>query len=274
MIPAEAAVSKLQRDLALGALVKGSLLLGAGLVLFVGPIFNWGANGTIVLAGIAIVWILLSHRSARAGRGVMDAPSLIASGRFEDAETLLDSALRAFSVFRTVKLLSVHNLSLLRHAQRRFQDSAVLCRAIQRQKLGGLSGLLRPSRLILADSLLQLGDLHGTYQTLTEVYRQRLSLGEATSLLVLQLDYEWRVGAWSNMLMNLPSKIQLVELMNSSDAAQSQGLLALAAHRANQPELSRWLGRRAELLADPATLIERRAVLAEIFPKVEAPVQS
>jgi hypothetical protein len=264
MIPAELAVSRMQRDLALSALVKAALLIAAGLCLFVGPIFNWGAPGTLLLIGLAVVWIVLSHRSARTTRGVMDAPSLIAAGHFEQAELQLDHALRAFTEFRTVKLLSVHHLAMLRHAQRRWQESATLCQALQRQKLGGLHGLLRPSRLILADSLLQLGDLNNTYRCISEMYGQRLSLAEAIKLLVLQLDYESRVGAWQNMTVNLPSKIQLTELMNTRESAQSQALLALAARKTNQVEWSTWLWRRATLLVDANELVQQRPVLSEM----------
>jgi hypothetical protein len=265
MIPAEVAVSKLRRDLAVSSFVKGAMLLGAIACLLVAQALNLGAEGTMVLVSLTIVWLVLSRRSARISRGVMDAPSLIASGRFEDAEHQLDEAVRVFSLFRTVKLLSLHHLSMLRHAQKRWQESVLLCRALQGQKLGGLAGLLRPSRLILADSLLQLGDLNGAYQTLSEMYRQRLTLGEATKLLVLQLDYESRVGAWQNMISGAESKVQLSELMNTRDAAMSQALLALAAKKTGKEQWSEWLKRRAELLIDPKELISRRAILEELF---------
>src|SRR3712207_6854480 len=52
-------------------------------------------------------------------------------------------ALRSFSLFRAVKLLSVHHLAVLRHAQKRWQDSAMLCRALLGQRLGSLQSLSR-----------------------------------------------------------------------------------------------------------------------------------
>ncbi len=269
MIPAEVAVSKLRRDLAVSAFLKGMLLIGALACLLVAPMLNLGLEGTMLLVTLSIVWIVLSHRSARTSRGVMDAPALIASGRFEDAEHQLDEALRVFSLFRTVKLLSLHHLAMLRHAQRRWHESVTLCRALQRQKLGGLRGLLRPSSLILADSLLQLGDLNGAFQVISQMYQQRLTLGEATKLLVLQLDYESRIGAWQSMIHGMHSKVQLAELMNTRDAANSQALLALAAKKAGKTEWANWLARRAELLVDATELVSRRAILAELFPERE-----
>ena len=74
--------------------------------------------------------------------------------------------MRSFSLFRTVKLLSLHHLAVLRHAQRRWRDSAMLSQALLRQRLGSLQGVSRSSRLMLADSLLELGDLRGAHEAL------------------------------------------------------------------------------------------------------------
>ena len=52
---------------------------------------------------------------------------------------------------------------------------------------------------MLADSLLELGDLAGAHEALVSLYSQKLTLIEAMNLLVVQLDYESRVGAWPSM---------------------------------------------------------------------------
>jgi hypothetical protein len=61
------------------------------------------------------------------------------------------------------------------------------------------------------------------------------------------------------------SRVQLAELMPSTIAARTQALLALAARRAGRPDLSEWLRRRAELLADPAKLCAERPALRELW---------
>ena len=47
----------------------------------------------------------------------------------------------------------------------------------------------------------------------------------------MQLDYQWRVNAWEQMLAGLENKVQMAELMNTANGARSQALLALAAKR-------------------------------------------
>src|SRR4029079_15888021 len=122
-----------------------------------------------------------------------------------------------------------HHLAVLRHAQRRWADAVVLCQALLRQRLGGLAGLTRQSRLILAESLLELGDLRGAYESITALYTQRLSLAEGMKLLTVRPDYLSRVHGWDAMLQGLESKVQLAELMNTAASARTQAFLALAA---------------------------------------------
>src|SRR5438034_240127 len=99
-------------------------------------------------------------------------------------------------MFRTSKLLGLHHLAMSRHAQRRWQDSALLCRALLRQRLGSVRALSRSSRLMLADSLLELADLHGAHRAINDLFGERLMLAEALNLLQVQLDYASRIGAW------------------------------------------------------------------------------
>src|SRR5262249_20447833 len=153
-----------------------------------------------------------------------------------------------------------HHLALLRHAQKRWPDSAELCRALLNQRLGGLKGLARQSRLILADSLLELGDLRGSYDAISGLYQERLTLGEAIRLLAVQLDYLWRVNAWESMLEGVQTKVQLAELMNTPAAARTQAMLALAARKLGRTEWEIWLRRRVELLVDVRQLVQDRPI--------------
>lgn len=263
MLQASDAISRFRRDLQVSALVRVSLMLAAVACVIVGPAFGINTGGTVVLFVVGAIWILLSYRSMRDTRLAADSPSLIAAGEFDRAETHIASALGSFSLFRTAKLLSLHHLALLRHAQHRWQEAAALCQALLAQRLGRLTGLTRTALMLMADSMLKLGNLPGAYQAIVRVQEYRLSLNESTSLLLLQLDYESRVGAWDHMLAGIAYKVQLCELMPSLNAARSQALLATAAYRTRRLALANWLRRRAELLADPLELIAEHPVLAE-----------
>lgn len=268
MISAESAIRALRRDLTLASLLK-SLLIGAGVIcLLIGPMFSSGFPLTITIIGIGAIWLILSYRSAKGSTLAADSPSLIAAGQFDEAEHRIEQVLRSFSLFRTVKLMSVHHLAVLRHAQRRWQESALLSRALLHQRLGSLQPLARSSRLMLADSLLELGDLSGAYEALAGLYNQRLTLAEAMSLLVVQLDYESRIEAWTEMMRNVMSKVQLAELMPSEGAAKAQAMLALAAKKIGRMDWFNWLRRRAELLADVNALMIERPILREVWEEV------
>ena len=75
----------------------------------------------------------------KGSRLAANSPSLIAAGQFDLAEYQIEQSLQNFSLFRTSKLLSLHHLAVLRHAQRRWADAAELCSALLRQRLGSLT---------------------------------------------------------------------------------------------------------------------------------------
>jgi hypothetical protein len=219
-----------------------------------------------MLGIVFVVWLTLGYHSLRSQRLAAGSPSLIASGQFDLAENQIEQALRTFSLFRTSKLLSLHHLAVLRHAQRRWGEAAELSHALLRTRLGNLRGLSRQSRLILADSLLEMGDLRGAHQAIAALYTQRLTLAEALNLLNVQLDYLWRVNSWDAMLEGAATKVQLAELMNTANAARSQALMALAAKRLGREDWQAWLTRRVELLTDVPALVAHRPILAELWP--------
>jgi hypothetical protein len=277
MITAQAAISRFRRDLTLGAVVKALLLVAAlGLVLL-GPRLVSSTALTVLMTAVAGVWVALTFSSAKGSRLAALSTPLIAAGQFDEAERQLDLALRSFSLFRTAKLLGLHHLAALRHAQRRWSDAAALCRALLGQRLGHMQGLSKPTRLMLADALLELGDVHGAYEALAGLYTQRLRLSEVLTLLAVQLDYESRVGAWDRMMDQVMSKVQLAELMPTAHAAQTQALLGLAARKTGRRDWAEWLRARAELLTDVEKLVKDRPVLWELWkrePPEEAPVAS
>jgi tetratricopeptide (TPR) repeat protein len=268
MISAEMAVSQFRRDLTMGALLRGLLIGAAGLALLMNflPVGH-GMDGSLLLVAVGVAWLVLSYRSARGSRIAAESPALIAAGRYEQAEEKIEQSLRSFSIFRAAKMLSLHHLALLRHSQRRWSESAILCRALLGQRLGSLQMLSKPVRLILANALLEMGDVRGAYEALIGLYRQRLSLGEAIHLLAVQLDYESRIGAWQQMFPAgaEAARVQLAELMPGEIGARAQALLALAALKTGRKEWAAWLRRRVEQLADVPELIAQRPLLAELW---------
>jgi hypothetical protein len=222
MISAEHAITRTRRDLVLGTAVKWTLLGTAVLAVLLQPILGPGSNAaTALLFVVGAVWIVLTYRSMRSSRLAADSSSLIAAGQFDAAEQQIAQGVRSFSISRMVKLMNLHQLAMLRHAQNRWQESAALCRAVLRQKAAEQGEMGRSSRLMLAEALLELGDLHGTYQNLMKLYEQRLTLREALSLLGVQLDYMARVGAWQAMMSGLPQRVELAELLPTMPAAKA-----------------------------------------------------
>ena len=267
MMSAQLAIARFRRDLTLGRMVNGLLLLAVLLCVPLGAAMNHRYGDVLTLTILGLVWIMLGYMSMKGSRLAAGSPSLIAAGQFDLAEYQIEQALRSFSLFRTSKLMSLHHLAILRHAQRRWVDAVLLCQALLRQRLGGLAGLTRQSRLILAESLLELGDLRGAHESISALYSQRLSLAEGMKLLTLQLDYLSRVHAWEAMLHGLEAKVQLSELMNTPAAARTQALLALAAQNAGHAAWAQWLRRRVELLVgDVGELVAQRPLLAELWP--------
>lgn len=265
MISVESAIVRARRGLQLSSLLNALLILIIILFPFLQATFKWPIDPIIALSVVGAVWIVLFVQSLRSSRLVADSPSLIAAGQFDIAEAQIDTALRSFSIFRAVKLLGLHHLAALRHAQNRWQDAATLCRALLAQRRVATQGIGRSTQLMLADSLLELDDVPGVGGTLTHLYSQRLSLGEALSLLLVQLDYESRLGAWQDMMRGVSTKATLAELMPTTKSARAQAFLALAARNTGRADWESWLRRRVELLVDPQELCARRPLLQELW---------
>jgi len=273
MLSAQVAIVRFRRDVLISRLA-GVLLLALAVAAIVAGAGDeqsgWGRSitGGGLLAALMAFFLYQGYRDLQSSRRAADWPAMIATGRFEQAERQIDLSLRTFSLYRRVKVLSLHNLALLRHAQQRWDEAAILCRAVLDQQVPMARALAKPSRLLLADSLLQAGDLGGVYDSLARLYDQRLSLAEAMTLLQLQLDYSWRVGAYEAMLAGLPAKVQLSELMPSALAARAQAFLALAAHRLGRADQASWLGRRVKLLVDPDRFAGEMPGIVEVWKQL------
>ena len=266
MIPARQAITRLRRDLTLSTALNIALAVGVGFCLVL-PLRSGGMIGPMLLTVLGAVWLVLSYQSMKGSRLAMGSAGLIAQGRLEDAEHQIERSLKSFSLFRTGKLLSLHHLALLRHAQKRWEDSAQLSRELLKQRLRSLGHVERQSRLLLADSLLEMGDMNGAYGAIMQLYSQRLTLAEALNLLVVQLDYQARISAWAQMFSGIVTKAQLAELMPAAKAARVQAQLGLAARKVGREDWAQWLRKRAELLSDVGELTKARPMLWELWSK-------
>ena len=269
MIQVHDAIARLRRDLALSAWLRYVLLGLALFCVFIQLIDRTPVIGSVALALVGTVALVLTARSMKGSRLAAVSPALIASGRFDQAEEHIAEALNSFSLFRNVKLRSLHHLAMLRHAQKRFGETAMLCHALLGEKLGPLSALSRSARLILADSLLEVGDVYGAYAALAALYQERLSLGEAVQLTSVQLDYLTRIGAWGEMVKGIEKKVELLELAPTKTNARGQAMLALAAKRVGMKDWEAHLRRRVELIAEPGELVKVRGVLGELWGSVQ-----
>jgi hypothetical protein len=256
---ADVAIGRARRDLILGALMQGALLAG----LLIGMMFD--ATRLATVFAVSAAWMTLTLAGRRGTALAAGSSTLIANGLYDAAEVQLAKALSGFSVFRTAKLLSLHHLALLRHTQHRWAESAALSQALLTHRLGPLRGLGRSARLMLAASSVHLGDLRSAYYAMQELYTERLTLSEALQLLRTQVEYEGRIGAWESLARSLPVKVQLAELMPSSDAAAVQGMLALAARKTGNRVMEQWLCRRVGLLCDVQELTARLPMLRELW---------
>jgi hypothetical protein len=266
VISTEHAILKARRGLTLGAILRWTLIAAVVVAVLAEPLLSASNYSSVsVLALVAGIWLTLSFISVRGSRIAADSSSLIAAGQYDRAERHIAQALDSFSIFRMVKLMCLHHLAVVRHAQNRWQEAAMLCRALLTQRLGDSSGLGRSSRLILAESLLELGDLPGTYDNLNRLYRQRLSLREALNLLAVQTDYMARIGAWDAMLAQARTKVELAELMPTTPSARTQAFLSLAARKAGRTDWADWLRRRVELLVDVRKLCTDRPMLWDVW---------
>ncbi len=255
------AIALLRRDLALGAALKIALVC----LLLIAIFFGDDKTAMLGFFVVGAAWVALSMSSRRGSALAAASPSLIAAGMYDAAEVQLSQAIRGFSFFRSTKLMGLHHLALLRHTQQRWDESAALSRALLAHRLGPLRALEKSAHLMLASAAVHLNDPRSAYASIMQLYTQRLALGEALHLLKTQAVYEANIGAWSHLMQNLPTKIQLAELMPANDAATVQAVLALAARKTGHPEWEQWLCARVGLLTDVQQLTTRMPMLRELW---------
>jgi hypothetical protein len=126
MISAEYAINRFRRDVTLGAIVRFALATAAAVCLLGTAITPKFSNATVFLFVIGAVWLVLTMQGARGSTDSREFPALLAAKRYDLAEQRVERTLTSFSMFKSVKLMGLHHLAMLRHAQNRYQDSALL----------------------------------------------------------------------------------------------------------------------------------------------------
>lgn len=266
MISVQEAISCFRRDATVSLLVKLALGVGLGAVLTLHflPLGKY-VSPSFLLMLLGVVWFVLWYLTMKGSRLAAESSTLIASGRLEQAEQQIEQSLRAFSISPSVKSMSLLNLALVRLAQKRWPETALLCREVLSRRKAAPEHMSKSSRLMLADSLLEMGDLRGTFDAINGLYNHRLTLGEALNLLRVQTDYLARVGAWESLFNGVQTKVELAEIMPTANSARVQALLALAARKLERKDWSNWLRRRVELLVDVRQLAAERPILWELW---------
>lgn len=225
-------------------------------------------GGFVVVAGMFILWTIVASLNARTRRLALDAGQHIAAGEFDLAEDRLTQSLRAFSLADSTKQFGLQQLAMLRHAQSRWADAAALARAFLSSRRQAALDI--PSRLVLAESLLEMGDLAGVGREIEDLSRQRLNLRQTLLLTQLRLDLQSRTAEFAAMFQQPQVAVGLVELMPAAASMRCHALLALAARRLGKTEWSDFLLRRAKLLGDVDALAGSRPVLRELLPPAES----
>ena len=213
----------------------------------------------------ALVWLGVLMFSVRARRLAIDAVPLIAAGEFGLAEDRLSQSLRSFSVLRSTRLLGLQQLAFLRHSQSNWADVAKLCRELIDRQRPAERIIDVPSRLMLAEALIELGELPAAAREIAALAARRLVLRDTLMLTHLRIELQVAAGHFAGAMNRPEATLGLIELLPPAVAARSHALLALAAKRLGQDDWHAFLQRRAALLDDVERLVAARPFLREAF---------
>lgn len=222
------------------------------------------AVGAAVTFWLATVFLVVGL-SVRSRRYAIDAAPLIAAGEFGIAEDRLSQALSSFSVLRSSKLLGLGQLARLRHAQSRWAEAASLARELLDRHRGRREeGLETPSRLLLAESLVELRELDAAAEQVAALDAAGgLDLRETLMLAGIRLDLLAQRDRPAEMVAEFPATLALVELLPPPMVATAHALLAWAAWRVGDAERHAMLKSRVRLLGDVDAIVERRPFLRD-----------
>ncbi len=244
--------TKFERQLGRTRLVQ-SVLIGSIAFGWFGGLLPGMADSRwplIVLGAGFISWLVANQLSGTTARQAIAAAQLIAAGApVEDATPPLAGAMKRFTLYRPVHVLIYHQLAVLLHRQKRFDESASISVALLSLPTTVKTADTRNKLLLLlADASMHRGDPHGAYGALSDLYRSKLDLGDALQLLELQTRYQLMCGRHREAIDQLEHKVAMAELMPPGVSATCHRMFAQAAEALGQTHTAKWLADRALLV--------------------------
>ena len=200
------------------------------------------------MLALIVFWIWVSTTSARIARQ-MGSIAMLTEQNPEAAENLLAQQMTRLPLQRQIRITLYHRLALIRHRQMRFHEAAVICQSLLAQPIVFATRLRISLLLIQLESLLQIADVSGAYLCIVQLKQHPLRLTDRMQLLALQTKYELSIGQCDLATTQVQQRVQLAELLPAYQCSEMHAMLALAAERSGQAELSDWLNKRAVLLA-------------------------
>jgi hypothetical protein len=202
---------------------------------------------------ILAAWAWGSTVNARVARALPQITAQL-DGDPAAAEAGLGEAIRRWPLQQSLRLLLYHRLAILRHRQQRFAETAAICQTVLSFRLGPAGGVRGHLLLMLIESRLRCGDIHGAGQSLAELDQQPLSLAETLQRSALEVRWYVASGQPQAALQDLERRVQLAELMPPVQGGALHALLGAAAQSAGRPRTAAWLRQRADLLCTPEQL--------------------
>lgn len=248
-----------------------TVLIMAGVCSPVGVQIGQVDAGVFVIITTGLVWFLLVMRSLNQGHFLRQAALLISQGHALQAVPFLAMVLEQFSVFRLPKLIALQYLMELAYAQKDAPAAARLADEIIRHGLSWRKGLARRACLVLADSLMQMGDADTASRTLARLHGQTLTVHQRLQLLPILLRWQMMNGRYTEAVADLEEKVQLAALLNCEQACLVHVLLATAAARRGLCQISRFLLRRAGLHYNLETLARNNPSVASYLVQLQTP---
>lgn len=219
---------------------------------------------------IALLWGTAVIFSVRSAQSIRQTQAALSIGDFDSAEDGIRRTLGMFSLNEGGKLTSLYHLAMIRHARRRFSDAAALSREVLTRITPRTIELDTTSRLILVDSLIELGEIKAAAHEIAPLRGRTLNLRPLLGLMQMDIDLLGRLGAWYDIGVRWNSVLPFVELMPSLMAARSHAWLGLAALRLGRSDWASIQRERAELLADFADITQSRPELLALWQQASS----
>lgn len=219
---------------------------------------------------IALLWVMAVMFSVRSAQSIRQTQSALSIGDFDSAEESIRRTLGLFSLNDGGKLVSLYHLAMIRHARRRFSDAAALSREVLLRITPRTIELDTTSRMILVDSLIELGEINAAAREIVPLRTRPLGLRPSLGLMQMDIDLLGRLGAWNDIGGRWNSVLPFVELMPSLMAARTHAWLGLAALRLGRSDWADIQRERAELLADFADITRGRPELLALWQQASS----